>query len=50
MTLEQAEAFADEWVDAWNTHDLDRNLTINPSWRHNIEGFIRPVQQGEELQ
>ncbi|MBF9141009.1 nuclear transport factor 2 family protein [Hymenobacter properus] len=24
MTLEQATAFAHDWVDSWNAHDLDR--------------------------
>lgn len=27
VTPEQAEKFADEWVDAWNAHDLDRILS-----------------------
>jgi ketosteroid isomerase-like protein len=27
MTLEDAQAFADEWIAAWNAHDLDRILS-----------------------
>ena len=27
MTPEQAEVFADEWLAAWNAHDLDRILS-----------------------
>ncbi|WP_214408862.1 nuclear transport factor 2 family protein [Sphaerisporangium fuscum] len=26
MDLERAQRFADEWVDGWNSHDLDRIL------------------------
>ena len=27
MTSEEAQAFADEWIAAWNSHDLDRVLS-----------------------
>ena len=27
MTNEEAQAFADEWIAAWNSHDLDRVLS-----------------------
>jgi len=27
MTGEEAQAFADEWIAAWNSHDLDRVLS-----------------------
>ena len=27
MTNEKAQAFADEWIAAWNSHDLDRVLS-----------------------
>ena len=27
MTSEEAQAFADEWIEAWNSHDLDRVLS-----------------------
>jgi ketosteroid isomerase-like protein len=27
MTDEEAQAFADEWIAAWNSHDLDRVLS-----------------------
>ena len=27
MNIEQAEAFAAEWISAWNSHDLDRILS-----------------------
>ncbi len=28
MTESEAQAFADEWVAAWNSHDLDRILSL----------------------
>ncbi len=27
MNIEQAEKFADEWISAWNSHDLERILS-----------------------
>ena len=27
MNIEQAEAFAEEWISAWNSHDLERILS-----------------------
>ena len=27
MNIEQAQAFAEEWIAAWNSHDLDRILS-----------------------
>jgi ketosteroid isomerase-like protein len=41
MTADEARAFADEWVAAWNAHDLDRILS------HYAEDivFLSPVAQ-----
>jgi hypothetical protein len=34
LSEEQAQAFAQEWVDAWNSHDLERILA---HWRDDCE-------------
>jgi ketosteroid isomerase-like protein len=38
--MEQARAFAREWVDAWNSHDLDRIMSHYADELHMTSPFI----------
>ncbi len=40
ISMEQARAFAREWVDAWNSHDLDRIMSHYADELHMTSPFI----------